>query len=111
MCNPRVHTHGYCFAKRMQAEAWLDARPGDLVWCTAGTGWAKSIWNVLLGPWSMGSAIVLDEGGFDPEERFCLISQLGVTVLCQAPTEHRLMAKPVSLGRFDISRLRGAGSV
>jgi acyl-coenzyme A synthetase/AMP-(fatty) acid ligase len=45
-----VHTHGYCHAKRMQAEHWLDARAGDLVWCTAGTGWAKSIWNVLLGP-------------------------------------------------------------
>ena len=44
----------YTYAKRMQAEHWLDARPGDLVWCTAGTGWAKSIWNVLLGPWSLG---------------------------------------------------------
>ena len=57
----------------MQAERWLAARPGDLVWCTAGTGWAKSIWNVLLGPWSMGASIVLHEGGFDPAERFELI--------------------------------------
>ena len=24
--------------------------PDDLVWCTAGTGWAKSIWNVLPRP-------------------------------------------------------------
>ena len=101
-----VHTHAYCFAKRMQAERWLAAQPGDRVWCTAGTGWAKSIWNVLLGPWSVGAEIVLHEGGFDPDERFRLISELGVTVLCQAPTEYRLMAKLDGLGRYDLSRVR-----
>ncbi len=36
-----VHTHRYTWAKRAQAAGWLDARPGDVVWCTAGTGWAK----------------------------------------------------------------------
>ena len=101
-----VHTHAYCFAKRMQAECWLSARPGDLVWCTAGTGWAKSIWNVLLGPWSAGAAIVLHEGAFDPGERFQLLSGLGVTVLCQAPTEYRLMAKHDAIDGFDLSRVR-----
>ena len=101
-----VHSHAYCFAKRMQAERWLAARPGDLVWCTAGTGWAKSIWNVLLGPWSAGAAIVLHEGAFDPEERFRLLSELGVTVLCQAPTEYRLMAKQDGIDRFDLTHVR-----
>jgi acyl-coenzyme A synthetase/AMP-(fatty) acid ligase len=101
-----VHTHAYCLAKRMQAERWLAARPGDLVWCTAGTGWAKSIWNVLLGPWSAGASIVLHEGAFDPAERFQLVQDLGVTVLCQAPTEYRLMAKLSGLDRFDLFRLR-----
>jgi acyl-coenzyme A synthetase/AMP-(fatty) acid ligase len=101
-----VHTHAYCFAKRMQAERWLAARPGDLVWCTAATGWAKSIWNVLLGPWSAGASIVLQEGPFEPEDRFRLVSDLGVSVLCQAPTEYRLMAKLDGLDRFDLSRMR-----
>jgi acyl-coenzyme A synthetase/AMP-(fatty) acid ligase len=105
-----VHTHGYCFAKRLQAERWLDARADDLVWCTASTGWAKSVWNVLLGPWSMGSTIVLDEGGFDPKERFELLAQLGVTVLCQAPTEYRLMAKLDGLPGYDVSGIRRAVS-
>ena len=105
-----VHTHGYCHAKRMQAERWLDARPGELVWCTASTGWAKSIWNVLLGPWSCGAPIVLHEGGFNPEERFSLIAELGVRVLCQAPTEFRLMAKIGDLDRFDLSCVRHAVS-
>ncbi|MBD5635011.1 MAG: AMP-binding protein, partial [Candidatus Eremiobacteraeota bacterium] len=102
-----VHTHGYTFAKRMQARVWLDAKPADLVWSTAGTGWAKSLWNVLLGPWSCGSAIVLDEGGFEPAKRMDLIRELGVTVLCQAPTEYRLEAKLDRLGeRWSMPSLR-----
>jgi acyl-coenzyme A synthetase/AMP-(fatty) acid ligase len=102
-----VHVHAYTFAKRMQARVWLDARPDDLVWSTAGTGWAKSLWNVLLGPWSCGSAIVLDEGGFDPARRMDLIRDLEVTVLCQAPTEYRLEAKLEGLGeRWKLPKLR-----
>ncbi len=105
-----THTHAYTYAKRMQAEHWLDARPGDLVWCTAGTGWAKSIWNVFLGPWSRGAEILLHEGGFDARERFELLERLDVTVLCQAPTEYRLMAKLDGLERHDLSGLRHAVS-
>jgi acyl-coenzyme A synthetase/AMP-(fatty) acid ligase len=105
-----IQTHGFCFAKRMQARAWLDARPDDLVWCTAGTGWGKSIWNVLLGPWSCGSRIVLDEGGFEAGQRFELLSELAPTVLCQAPTEFRLMAKLAGIEHHDLSSVRHAVS-
>jgi len=102
-----VHVHGYTYAKRMQARVWLDAKPTDLVWSTAGTGWAKSLWNVLLGPWSCGSAIALDEGGFEPAARMDLIRDLEVTVLCQAPTEYRLEAKLEGLGeRWSLPKLR-----
>ncbi len=101
-----VHTHRYTWAKRAQAESWLDAKPDDLVWCTAGTGWAKSIWNVLLGPWSRGAATILHEGAFDPAERFRLIGELGATVLCQAPTEYRLMAKLDAIASYDLSGVR-----
>ncbi len=105
-----THTHGYTFAARMQSEHWLGARPGDLVWCTAATGWAKAIWNVLLGPWSRGAEIVLHEGPFEPHERFEMIDRLGVTILCQSPTEYRLMAKLDGLERYPLSRLRHAVS-
>ncbi len=102
-----VHDHAYTFAKRMQAAVWLDVKPADLVWSTAGTGWAKSLWNVLLGPWSCGAAIVLDEGAFDPAGRLDLIRDLGVTVLCQAPTEYRLEAKlPDLAARWAFPKLR-----
>jgi acyl-coenzyme A synthetase/AMP-(fatty) acid ligase len=105
-----THTHAYSFATRMQAECWLGARPGDVVWCTAGTGWAKSIWNVLLGPWSRGAEIILHDSPFDGAERLDLIDRLGVTILCQAPTEYRLMAKLDGLERYPLSRLRHAVS-
>ncbi|MFN2459174.1 MAG: acyl-CoA synthetase [Candidatus Velthaea sp.] len=102
-----VHRVAYTYAKRMQAQYWFDCRRDDLVWCTAGTGWAKSLWNVLLGPWSRGSCIVLHEGAFVPEERMDLIRDLGVTVLCQAPTEYRLEAKLPDLGtRWKLPNLR-----
>jgi acyl-coenzyme A synthetase/AMP-(fatty) acid ligase len=102
-----VHHVAYTHAKRSQAAIWFDCTPADLVWSTAGTGWAKSLWNVLLGPWSCGSCIVLHEGNFVAEERMNLIRDLGVTVLCQAPTEYRLEAKLPDLGeRWKLPQLR-----
>ena len=65
----------YCFAKRMQAEHWLDARPGDLVWCTAGRAGRSRSGTSCSGPWSTGAAIVLHEGAFDPSERFELLAR------------------------------------
>ena len=58
-----------------------------------GTGWAKSIWNIFLGPWSQGTEIFFHEGGFDPAERLELMELYDISVLCQAPTEYRLLAK------------------
>ena len=105
-----VQTHAYTYAKRMQAQVWLDAKPSDLVWSTAGTGWAKSLWNILLGPWSCGSAIVLDEGGFDPVKRLNDVRDLGVTILCQAPTEYRIEAKLENLASWTFPKLRHCAS-
>ena len=105
-----VHTHAYTWAQRAQARHWLDAHEQDVVWCTAGTGWAKSIWNVLLGPWSHGAEVVVHEGAFDPEARLSLLERLGVTVLCQAPTEYRMMAKLDSLATAHLPALRHAVS-
>ncbi len=102
-----VHAVAWTWANRMQAANWFGVERDDLVWCTAGTGWAKSLWNVLLGPWSCGAAIVLHEGAFVPEERMSMIRDLEVTVLCQAPTEYRLEAKLADLGeRWKLPKLR-----
>src|SRR4051794_35221018 len=42
-----VHAQRYLAGQGAQAEHWLDVRPGDLVWCTAASGWSKSARNVF----------------------------------------------------------------
>jgi acyl-coenzyme A synthetase/AMP-(fatty) acid ligase len=92
-----VHAYRYLEGQRAQAEHWLGSRKGELVWCTTATGWSKSARNVFLAPWLTGAAAVIHEGRFDPAERLDLATALGVNVLCQAPTEYRMLAKRTTL--------------
>jgi acetyl-CoA synthetase len=92
-----VHAYRYLTGQRCQAEHWLGSRPGELVWCTTAPGWSKSARNVFLAPWLTGAAAVVHEGRFDPAERLDLAEALGVGVLCQAPTEYRMLAKRTAL--------------
>jgi len=92
-----LHAQRYLLGNRAQAEHWLGARDGDLVWCTTATGWSKSARNVFLAPWLCRATAMIVEGRFDPEERLALIEREQVNVLCQAPTEYRVVAKRVGL--------------
>ena len=105
-----LHTHGYTHAKRMQARYWLDLQEDDRLWCTAASGWAKTVWNVFLGPWSWGVEMFVHEPAFDPVERLNLIGKYGITVLCQAPTEYRVLANTPELESADLSSIRHAAS-
>jgi acetyl-CoA synthetase len=88
-----LHGQRYLAGQRVQAEHWLDARPGDLVWCTAASGWSKSARNVFIAPWIRGAAALLHDARFDPRERLELLEREQVNVLCMAPTEYRVIAK------------------
>ncbi len=92
-----VHAQRYLSGQRLQAEHWLDAREGDLVWCTAASGWSKSARNVFIAPWLRGATALLHDARFDPAQRLELLLQEGVTVLCMAPTEYRVIAKRVEI--------------
>ena len=92
-----VHAYRYLLGQRAQAEHWFGSRKGELAWCTTATGWSKSARNVFLAPWLTGAAAVIHDGRFDPEERLDLTEALGVNVLCQAPTEYRMLAKRARL--------------
>jgi acyl-coenzyme A synthetase/AMP-(fatty) acid ligase len=85
-------TTRYLGGQRTQAEHWLGAGEGDLVWVTTATGWSKSARNVFLAPWVMGAAALLCEARFDPAGRVEVCEREGVTVLCQSPTEYRMLA-------------------
>jgi acetyl-CoA synthetase len=101
-----VHVQRYLAGQATQAEHWLGARPGDLVWCTAASGWSKSARNAFVAPWLRGAACLLHDGRFDPRERLAIIAQQGVTVLCQSPTEYRMIAKRAGLEGISLPSLR-----
>jgi acyl-coenzyme A synthetase/AMP-(fatty) acid ligase len=88
-----VHAQRYLAGQHVQAEHWLDARAGELVWCTAGSGWSKSARNVFIAPWIRGAAALLHDARFDPAERLEILARERVNVLCMAPTEYRVIAK------------------
>ena len=110
---PKAALHGqrYLPGQAIQAEHWLDAGPGDLVWCTAASGWSKSARNVFVAPWLRGAAALLHDARFDPAERLAILARERVAVLCMAPTEYRVIAAraPSELARVGgvPSALRG----
>jgi acyl-coenzyme A synthetase/AMP-(fatty) acid ligase len=92
-----LHAQRYLAGQRVQATHWLGARPGELVWCTAASGWSKSARNVFIAPWLSGACALLHDARFDPSERLDLCERERVNVLCMAPTEYRVIAARASL--------------
>ncbi len=92
-----LHSQRYLSGQALQAEHWFGAQEGDLAWCTAASGWSKSARNAFVAPWLRGAAALLHDGRFDPAERLEIAEREGVTVLCQAPTEYRMLAKRTEL--------------
>jgi acetyl-CoA synthetase len=105
-----VYPQRYLTGQRLQAEHWVGARKGELAWCTAAPGWSKSTRNVFIAPWLRGAAALIHDARFDPDERLELIEREGVNVLCQAPTEYRILAKRTRLRPISsLRRLISAG--
>jgi acyl-coenzyme A synthetase/AMP-(fatty) acid ligase len=100
-----VHGQRYLPGQRLQAEHWLDAREGDLVWCTAASGWSKSARNAFIAPWLRGACALLHDARFDPAQRLEILAAERVNVLCMAPTEYRVIAKRATLA--PVQGLRG----
>ncbi len=105
--NPKGVTHAAraLYVWRYQARYWLDLGDGDLMWCTADTGWSKSGTGVLFGPWSWGVPVLFHDGPFEPKRRLELLARYRVTVFCASATElRRLIFEDV--GAHDLSALR-----
>ena len=105
-----VYPQRYLLGQALQAEHWVGARPGDLAWCTAAPGWSKSTRNTFIAPWLAGAAALIHDARFDPAERLDLVEREGVNVLCQAPTEYRILAKRAELRAIpSLRRMISAG--
>ena len=92
-----MHVQRYLPGQLLQATRWMDIKPGDIVWCTAASGWSKSARNVFVAPWLRGGTAVIQDARFDAAERLEIVVRERVTVLCMAPTEYRIIAKRVTL--------------
>jgi acetyl-CoA synthetase len=105
-----LYPQRYLTGQSLQAEHWVGARKGELAWCTAAPGWSKSTRNVFIAPWLRGAAALIHDARFDPEERLDVIEREGVNVLCQAPTEYRILAKRTELRAVgSLRRMVSAG--
>jgi acyl-coenzyme A synthetase/AMP-(fatty) acid ligase len=105
-----LYPQRYLAGQRLQAEHWVGARKGDLAWCTAAPGWSKSTRNVFIAPWLRGAAALIHDSRFDPQERLAVAEREGVNVLCQAPTEYRILAKRTQLRPIpSLRRMISAG--
>lgn len=105
-----VYSQRYLAGQRLQAEDWFGAREGEIAWCTAAPGWSKSTRNSFIAPWLCGSTAVIHDDRFDPSRRLDLIERIGVNVLCQAPTEYRIIARRTGLRPLpSIRRMVSAG--
>ena len=96
---PKAVLHGqrYLDGQRLQAERWLGAHAGELVWCTAAAAGRSRARNVFIAPWLSGASALLHDARFDPAERLELLARERVNVLCMAPTEYRVIAKRATL--------------
>jgi acetyl-CoA synthetase len=99
-----VHGQRYLPGQHLQATHWMDARGGDLVWCTASTGWSKSARNAFIAPWLNGATALLHDARFDPAQRLEILAAEEVNVLCMAPTEYRVIAKRVAIAPLPALR-------
>jgi acetyl-CoA synthetase len=105
-----IYPQRYLGGQRLQAEHWFGARDGEVAWCTAAPGWSKSTRNAFVAPWLGGAVAVLHDGRFEPAERLRLCEELEVNVLCQAPTEYRMLATRAELAPIpSLRRLVSAG--
>ncbi|KAM3826532.1 acyl-coenzyme A synthetase ACSM3, mitochondrial-like isoform 2-T3 [Vipera latastei] len=73
---------------------WLDLTPTDLIWNTSDTGWAKSAWSSVFGPWSQGAGVFVHHmPRFDPKLVLETLSKFPITTLCSAPTVYRMLVQ------------------
>lgn len=105
-----LHSAAALYAWRVSAEHWLDLDRGDVIWCTADTGWSKAGTSILYGPLSRGATTVLFDGPFVVDHRLDLIESLGVNIFCASATELRRIISDTHIRRLPgLRRIVSAG--
>lgn len=109
-----VHAARAIYAWRVSAIYWLDLRPGEVIWCTADTGWSKAGTSIIFGPLSCGACSFFFDGPFDSKQRRQLLRKHGISVYCAPATELLHVVKEVQRDEHPVhragkARLHGEG--
>ncbi|NXO23471.1 ACSM3 synthetase, partial [Cisticola juncidis] len=73
---------------------WMNLTPSDIMWNTSDTGWAKSAYGSVFGPWICGSCVfVHNMPVFKPEVTAETLSRYPITTFCTAPTAFRMLVQ------------------
>lgn len=100
-----IHASRAIYAWRVSAIYWLDLRSGEVIWCTADTGWSKAGTSIIFGPLSCGACSLFFDGPFVPKDRLTLLRKHQVTVYCAPGTELARVVTEVD-AHSDFGRLR-----
>ena len=102
-----VHSQSYALGHITTSRFWHDIHENDLHFTFSDTGWAKSAWGKLYGPWLEGAAIFVYDirGRFNATELLPLIERYGITTFCCPPTIYRMLIL-ADLDKFDFTELR-----
>lgn len=112
-----LHTSaGYLLGALLTSYYLFNLTDEDLFWCTADIGWITGHSYIVYGPLSLGTSVLLYEGGLqtpDPGRLWNLIEKYKVTKLHTAPTAIRLcrQAGDEWVKKYDLSSLELLGSV
>ncbi len=103
-----LHSHAsYGLAHHLTARFWLGLDPADLHWNLSDTGWAKTAYSGLFGPWFTGSTLFVRHhpGKFDAHDVIQCLQDYPINSLCAPPTVYRMLVQQ-DLSQFHPKSLR-----
>ena len=103
-----VHVHDAVVAQVASAQAALDLRSEDVLWCTADPGSPAATTYGVVAPLVLGATTILDEGDLEADHWYSVLEEEGVSVWYTTPTALRALrrAGPEVARSHDLSRLR-----
>jgi acetyl-CoA synthetase len=79
-------------------------RPEDRFWNFADPGWAYGLYYAVTGPLALGITTTFNQRGFDVDDAYDTIADLGITNVAGSPTAYRLL---LAGGPEKAARIKG----
>lgn len=79
-------------------------RPEDRFWNFADPGWAYGLYYAVTGPLALGITTTFNQRGFDVDDAYDTIADLGITNVAGSPTAYRLL---LASGPEKAARIKG----